>query len=796
MVESIVSLERLYNIIEDDRKDPGGISSRRFPIRFIFVNSFEELRDLVKFLSEKGIKIVDLSERLPGNDLWVTTNEIVSTVKEIREDAVVVPLSEFLRFQNADEFYSTLASLAEIENRCGNMRIYVPLVGLWERFEQEFWNNFNRRNEWAPVWRLETESRKVLVFQLGFDLECDWGNISGIKVVSNAKEWLNIWKSERIGRVISLSNPISHFCKNFLPDQVFELKIISNHKEFLEEIFEMKVPIEFKDDEGRFWDRFVESVIDYRHKGLTMEGIFLSHFNLGDFGKLTPKDFLDLYLNSDDDYGRWLVRNAFLASDRFKEHYLFRCFEKLQKLDSNSMIENLWLEIFRLQSEGPSANVFDDRRDLLKHVHEDPSISTRRVEEKLARELGRLDELPLRKKVDYLTGITFTEKKYLISELKESKISSEEIISIVEQVYPNLAYYLDWDVVQCDCDPDADIGWIFEYFKAYNYSKVMHSKSPEIDKILGEKNKNKETFSKWYYSLPLVNIRKECEYIWVDGLGAEWFPLLTHLLNKYGREYGKVIKEEALVRVHLPSTTECNQYSFEKIGDLDDYIHGRNTYTHPGDLIKEIEIVERIAKKIVELPYDEVGIISDHGFSFLCLGDFSNSKRLSFSEAEHEGRCMRIEKGHYADDEYYIVWNVDGGSCRGKKYLLALKHISLNDTPRREVHGGATPEEVIVPFVLLGPERSQIEYSVDIFDSEVQVTNPIFRFKVSPPPKYIPEAYLGSRSLKVLRDETGVYSINLKGLKPGTYTIVLKIGATKHQLDFVMRGGFRERDII
>ena len=80
-------------------------------------------------------------------------------------------------------------------------------------------------------------------------------------------------------------------------------------------------------------------------------------------------------------------------------------------------------------------------------------------------------------------------------------------------------------------------------------------------------------------------------------MGAEWFPLIVHLLNRYGKENRRFIKKKILTRVSLPSTTECNRYEFEKIEDLDNYVHNQKPYKYSDDLIKEIELIEKNYKE-------------------------------------------------------------------------------------------------------------------------------------------------------------------------------------------------------
>ena len=791
-VGNFYSLEELYDRIKQD-KNSKRISDRRFPVRFIFVNSFEELREIIRYLIKNcNVASREITELLSDKNRWLTTDEIVNWVKKISNNAVVVPLSEFLRFQDKEDFYIILKSLTEIEKQ-NNIRIYIPLVGLWERFEQEFWVNFYRKEEWAPIWKLETLPEKIIIYQLNFDL--DYKNIflQNFIIVSHTEEWLNVWKRGNVKGILSLSKPLSFLYRNFLPDQAFDLKTVSNQKEFLEEIFEIKVPIMFKSNETEFWNKLIKEVNKYNERGLTIESLFLKHFNFGSIEKLTIKEFLVLYLRAYEHYDRWLIKNLFLTLDNFKSSYLHRCFNNLETLKEENLIKKLWLEIFNLPSETLTKDVFAERKEILNFIHKNLGFPSRFIEGNLASAFVNIKDHTLKKKFEYLTNITFTEKRYIISELRNTD-NVQQIVPDLKKVYPELAYYLDWDLIK----PDNEIAnWILEYFKEYNYSKLLHTKSPKIKELIDNKNKNKATFSEWYYSLPKAEIEESVKCVWIDGLGAEWFPLIIHLLNKHGKNKGKFIKKKMLTRVNLPSITECNKHNLEKIKDLDNYIHNQRPYKYPDDLIHEIELIEKIVKEIINLSEDKVCIVSDHGFTFLCLKDFDNFKRLNLSNAEHEGRCMWIDNVNYKDDEYFIVWNVDEGNCRDKKALVTLKHVSLNNTPFREVHGGATPEEVLVPYIVLEAGKDDISYKIELVTPEICTTNPIIQFRIFPQPLYIPEAFLKERSLSVSYEkDNDIYKIVPRGLKAGEHTILLKIGDKHYPLKVTVKGGFKERELL
>jgi len=103
------SLEELYKEIERDKKT-NAPSARRYPVRFVFLNSFESLRDFVSCLGDKGVNLTELPSYLPKEDGWLTSDDIMNAVKNIRQDTTIVPLSEILRFFNEEDFFAVVKS--------------------------------------------------------------------------------------------------------------------------------------------------------------------------------------------------------------------------------------------------------------------------------------------------------------------------------------------------------------------------------------------------------------------------------------------------------------------------------------------------------------------------------------------------------------------------------------------------------------------------------------------------------------------------------------------------------------
>lgn len=781
-IKKFDSIEELFKQIDNDKISFKQIDNR-FPIRFIFLNSFKELKEIVKFLSNRDTEIEEINKCLSSENSWLTPSEILDFTNNSSKNSVILPISEFLRFSNENEFYTTLKSLTEIELE--QERIYIPLVGLWERFEQNFWTNFFRNDEWAPIWKLETNSKKIHIYQINYDI-----NLTEVpeefKLVSSTNEWFDIWKEENVKNIISLSKPLSLFYRNCLPDQTFYLDIIPNSKEYLNNILGININIEFKEKETKFWNELLKKMSEYKTKESSLKEIFLNHFNLGNIDNFTSKDFMSLYLKTDNQFDHWLIKNFILNLDKFKSTYLYFCFKNLEKLKNIDLIDKIWTEIFKIPHETIEKSNYYERKDLLKISHDDYNYPTN--EKIIHSKLEKIKNFPPKHQFMYLTNITHTEKKFILETIENDNIST--YLSDLKVVYPELYYYLDWNLIKPDIEIDS---WLIEYLKEYNISKINFTKSKKLENLINDHNKDKSTFSKWFYDIPTVKIETDYHPIWVDGLGAEWFPLLVHLI----KEYGKSVKKKMITRINLPTNTECNKYKFEKIEKLDKFIHNQNVYRHPDTLIEELEIVKKIIIKILDKSHDKICIISDHGFSFLCLKEFGNIKRLDFENTEHEGRYKWSNGENYKDDNYFFTWDVDEGNCKNKNVVIASKHVSLSKTPHREVHGGATPEEVLVPYILVETKKEdKVEYNIQIVEFEIPISNPILKFTISPKPLDIPEAFFNEMPLKLSIEKNNLYNVDLNSLKVGKHLISLIIGKNRFKYNINIKGGFIERDLI
>ena len=109
VIKNFSTLDDLKLEINEDL-ERFNISSIRFPVRFIFLNSHEELNEIVDLLTDNS-NLVEISSFLYSENSWLTVDQVIKEIKNINETSVIVPLSEYIRFLDDNSFYNILIQI-------------------------------------------------------------------------------------------------------------------------------------------------------------------------------------------------------------------------------------------------------------------------------------------------------------------------------------------------------------------------------------------------------------------------------------------------------------------------------------------------------------------------------------------------------------------------------------------------------------------------------------------------------------------------------------------------------------
>lgn len=80
-INKFSELNDLKKMIKDDFEN-FDVNAHRFPIRFIFLNSHEELKEVITLL-KKTSDLIELSSFLLKDESWLTPTDIIKNVKNL-----------------------------------------------------------------------------------------------------------------------------------------------------------------------------------------------------------------------------------------------------------------------------------------------------------------------------------------------------------------------------------------------------------------------------------------------------------------------------------------------------------------------------------------------------------------------------------------------------------------------------------------------------------------------------------------------------------------------------------------
>lgn len=800
MDKKFTDLNQLFSEIESDLKD-NTPRFARYPVRIVFLNNFSSLQKLIHFISGKNITVLELGRLFDfTNDQWITPDEIVELIGQQSDSAAVVPLSEVLRFYALSDFQNVMNQLFNVENSFSfYKRIYVPLVGLRDKFNNQFWNNYHRREIGPPVWQVLDAETNIKIYQLNFKVNTDRAeHLYECQFVCNAHDWIHLWKNETAETIVSDCESIGYLCQNFLPDGIFDLEVIDNQKEYLSIMWGFHVPIPFSRKQARFWDSLLAEAISLlKNNSVSNFAELISiHFNLQNVNSTDTCNLLRSFFELNKDYSRWLLRYWIINAENLQGSYLNCIIEDWETYHDHDLIEKVWTKIFEI--EQPSKIYHQERHSYLDLIHRKMKKPYHNIEDSLKYHLNNLKDESLSRIYLYLTNITYAERQFAIDKILQDNetMKNGEINPILNKIYPELYHYLKWSISFQNNDK---FSWISDYFGEYNLCKLRNNKSQELADLLQKVNESEDSFFSWYYSLPSNyshDVEENIKYIWIDALGAEWVSLVEYLINYFGKDKQKRVEKILLKRSNLPSVTKCNRFNLSRFSKLDEYVHNESPYKHPHDLIQQIELIKDfILEYIVEDYAERIAIVSDHGFTFLCQKAYGNFKKYDLSESHHEGRCMWIDQPYQRDPEF-LSYKVDSGPCQGKRALISLKHTSLCDVPAREVHGGATPEEVIVPCIYISSQRFDEHYRISLITKEVSIKHPVIKVKISPKPSSKPALlYEGEKEAQLSFSED-LWWCEIKNFQPGTYNFNVVVEDTQQIITVKVKGGISEEELF
>ncbi len=781
-------------IIRD--RDTRDMLAQRYAVRFIMLNNFNEFKELAKFMANIGVDTLDLETLLEEgeDDMWITKDVLKDAIRACVKSTFVTPFSEVVRFYNDDDFrgfFNEIMLLEDIQNP--NKRIYVPLIGLQNRFT-DFLNHFARIQESAPVWRYDADVQSVEVFFAKYkDFVLPNGSVQC--QLDSLRDWLMFWKKQAPQeRIVCTSMPISAKYKYSKPDNIFNFTRIANAYEFMTRFLELSFPFDYDENEKDFWEQLLLHIDKGKLDSFSFETFVRTSFNKV---KFAASDIISEWAEpTTSTYERWLLKNYVLHTSFAEQYpYIRMCFETMSSLSDEDLLTNM-IATRVLYNDIPVDRFPEYAAERREIIVDNQFVFERKVTNEEQNWLfDRIREIfqiggDLNSAIALCTGVFDFEKKLLMG-WSVHHPNNQKLIEAVRRFYPDYAAYMSTGKPS---HFKVENQWAIDYIKAYKKSKLEDKYSDDIACFIKEKNNSAANFYKWYYGFEEThgvlaemssNVAfKPDKIFWIDGLGAEFLSYVLFLIEQENADM-KVVRSQ-ITRSRLPSSTHHNRFEGEavkKYGALDELGHDSHGYKHFDTLIEELKVIKVIIQDIVSACKNHkctVAIVSDHGLS--CLSRKAPSKKYD-GKFEHEGRYIKTTNDALSDSDYLVHENEEDG----QKYKVALTHSSLSKVPTHQVHGGCTPEEVLVPFILLSNKdvANSVKYQIKVSDEDIMLSNPVVNVTVIPQPSSVTltcegKTYnmdrVGTQWTTILQNITeGTHAVDIKPEGEGGTELKIKI---------------------
>ena len=768
------SFEDLISAIKADvsTRDP---LAQRYGVRFIMLNNFDTLRSLVSELLEMNVNMVGLDSLISTDepDTWISTDTLKELVYSCTQPSLITPFSELVRFYPEDQFRGFFSEII-LSEKCKGNRIYIPIIGLENRFT-DFLSHFGRLSESAPIWQYnDPEYQPVEVYVINKYKDLNPTSVGKRCHLKTLAEWLQFWKHAPKEKIICSSLPINVNRKYSRPDNIFKFTPITNAYDYITQFMDINLDFERQQEDEAYLDILLGDIVNSHKDDFDLWAYVRERFNKA---RLTPDAALEVWGQSyRSAYDRWLLKKYLDHTPELSNNeYLHVCLDDCSDLDKPyQLFTKLAQHIFYVPAQ--AAQFHDERERIMKKLSsqfvQNVPLSQQEWIQKHIVETGKVSTDSA---VFFCTGTFDFEKEYLMGVYAHHK--GEECARKALKLYPELAYYVEKTI---PTEYNGKQEWAYDYAEKYKSAKIVDALSDDILGVIKEKNASRDSFYGWYFNF--VNTKERLNKIskspalkpdrvyWLDGLGVEYLSLIKNLIEEDGQFH---IAHSEFTRANLPSETTLNGFYDDwviKFDGIDRLGHDNAQYKPWGTLVKEIDMVCDYISRIISdnrgMPIT-IAIVSDHGMS--SLSRKADSRKLE-GKYDHEGRFLQVEKDKFADDDFFFTHQNEDDQ---RFYRVALTHASLSKKPTHEVHGGATPEEVLVPFIIITNKTESLKQVFEVIPTQtkVAITDALVEVTIIPQPS---SALLRFNGVDYEMKRTNTqWSAKIEGLKEGVNNFII-----------------------
>ncbi len=686
-----ISLEDLRKYLDADTGE------NRFVARVFFVDNFNTYCSVVNELSERADITIRLSDErfCKGIDAIPDLKVLSEFLDDNKDKNILIPhLAEYLRI--GESFERNTGGLHSILSRHvhSQKRVWIPLFSAKGLF-QDIVGPLDEERFRQALMGIDDEPTKfeATVYANVFAKQ------EGVVDAVGIRSWLELWDDRKIESSMAFA---TRYAKSIASiDGDYSLKVITDPYDFLQNNLKYADPKLMK-TLGR--DEDWGALIPYIHPDCAMREILPKALNMLEFDPET----LICEWNDLDEFHKWIFGLWYkLGLNKSSDYISFA-------VDRSAQYKNL------IQSVECAIC------DCINSVHFDAWKNQRHT---IIRRLKgytpskeffeKLDEIvDDRVKLEILTGETYEERVKileLVSAALRKGTPIDDLRSCLQEKYPDLFAYLKTS--------SFDSGDVREYISRYKYNKIADIFSLQLSEQAGQID-CLQFPTRGSYLRKLKNAIPSAYFLWFDGLGIEWIDMLLEKIKTIRPTVS--ILETCVATAVLPTITAVNMdkadpdtISEKKIDDLDtlSHIKDRSETNYFSLIAKQFELMGSIAKTILDTidayPDREVIVTADHGMSRMAAKGFHETQGVSLpfnAESRNHGRYCILSSG---------VTSVNVSNTRREDNIVAFRthnHFISSGYAPGEIHGGATPEEMLVPIIHFAKPKiaptKNIEYKV------------------------------------------------------------------------------------
>ncbi|MCD7774057.1 MAG: BREX-4 system phosphatase PglZ [Clostridiales bacterium] len=510
-------------------------------------------------------------------------------------------------------------------------------------------------------------------------------------------------------------------------------------------------------------DEMQSELFGYALQGVSLDDSLLKILNVSSFSGV-------------DVMGKWNVLSVShknFVKLRFQIHpdnsYLSRCFAAAESVDDVPSI--ILHEIFERRIDKP--DWVDEFKTLASVMKIKPDSDYFKA----------VDAIPeFEKRLDYIKNDEREERIYLLKMVGQWLRKDAEQVNGSEKLkeaFPALSAYLSRnpDVLQ------SDIGAYMSRYKAHKLENTLPN-----DEELYFGGANASSFD-YRYAVLSEYEDDDTFILWVDALGIEWLSLLYWGIEN---NCSGTIKKVSLAQATLPTETCFNEQwksmsmPYKKLDKLDKLAHKGvvdepDYYACIEDQMSFVTGLGREAESLLE-KYHRVVITGDHGTSRLAARFFHCREGLDAPEdavVYSHGRYCKLPQNvtptipnveivkDAKGDRYAVFSNYDHFKQPG-----FAAGADDENAVYGEVHGGASPEEMLVPVIVIESNKEvQLTTSWDNQTVKISMRKAKLTVSFNRQVESLNMKMAGTQAAVSKIDEGKTWAVVFPGVKAGTYSV-------------------------